>query len=170
MRKMQEIQPELDELRKKYKDNPQKLQKEQMELFKKYKVNPLGGCLPIFFQIPIFLTIYQIFFRFVELKGASFLWIKDLSGPDRLLKLPFPPPVNYLNILPLLIVVASFLQQKITTSKASSQQQSTALMFTGFIGIVLYNFPSCIVLYWLIQNCITLAYQYRLSKVQLLSN
>ncbi|HHD80842.1 MAG TPA: membrane protein insertase YidC, partial [Campylobacterales bacterium] len=86
------MQPLIQELQKKYKDNPQKLQKEQLELFKKNKVNPLGGCLPLFFQFPVFIALYQVLFRFIELKGTQFLWIKDLSLPDHTFKLPFSLP------------------------------------------------------------------------------
>ena len=82
MQRMQQIQPEINELRDKYKDNPQKMQKETIELYRKYKINPLGGCLPLLFQFPIFIALYQVLFRIVELKGARFLWINDLSLPD----------------------------------------------------------------------------------------
>ncbi|MCM8786933.1 MAG: membrane protein insertase YidC, partial [Candidatus Omnitrophica bacterium] len=88
MRKLAEIQPELNILKEKYKNDIQRFQKEQLELFRKYKINPFGGCLPFFFQIPVFFALFQIFSRFIELKGASFLWIKDLTLPDRFIKLP----------------------------------------------------------------------------------
>jgi len=164
MKKMQEIQPEIEKLKEKYPDNPQKLQKEQVALFKKYKVNPLGGCLPMLFQLPVFFALYQVLLRFTELKGAEFLWIKDLSLPDHLFKLPFPPPVDYFNLLPLIIVGVSYMQQKLTSPNPNSQQKSTALFMTVFIGVIFYRFPSCMVLYWLIQNLLNLAYQFRLSK------
>lgn len=164
MKRMQEIQPEIEELKKKYPDNPQKLQKEQIELFRKYKVNPIGGCIPMLFQLPVFFALYQVLLRFTELKGAEFLWIKDLSAPDHLFKLPFPPPVEYFNLLPLIIVGVSYLQQKLTSPNPTSQQKSTALFMTVFIGVIFYRFPSCMVLYWLIQNLLNLAYQYRISK------
>lgn len=167
MRKMQEIQPELDALKKKHKDNPQKFSKEQMELFKKYHVNPLGGCLPLFFQFPIFIALYQVLFRFVELKGASFLWIQDLSMPDRAFALPFKIPIlgSHLNILPILIMLVGLIQQKITTAKSSSpEQKSMGLFFSVFLGVIFYNFPSALVLYWFVQNLLTFAYQLRISK------
>ncbi|MFH1504591.1 MAG: membrane protein insertase YidC [Candidatus Omnitrophota bacterium] len=167
MRKMQQIQPAIEELKKKYKDTPQKLQKETMELYRKYKVNPLGGCLPLFFQFPIFISLYQVLFRFVELKGASFLWINDLSVPDHLFGLPFGPPVNYFNLLPLLIVVVGLIQQKMTISSSSSpEQKKMGLFFSVFLGVIFYNFPSALVLYWFVQNLLTLLYQVRLSKTQ----
>jgi len=167
MKKMQQIQPLIQELQKKYKDNPQKLQKEQMLLFKKYKINPVGGCLPMFFQFPVFIALYQVLFRFIELKGAQFLWIKDLSLPDHAFKLPFSLPYigNYFNILPLFIIIVSYLQQKITTSEGNSQQQSTAMIFMLVIGVIFYHFPSCLVMYWFIQNILTVLYQYKIHKL-----
>ncbi|UCG34603.1 MAG: membrane protein insertase YidC [Candidatus Omnitrophota bacterium] len=166
MKKMQQLQPEVEELKKKHKDNPQKLNKEIMELYKKYKVNPLGGCLPLFFQFPIFIALYQVLLRFVELKGAHFLWIKDLTLPDRAFMLPFSLPLikNYINILPILIMILGVTQQKISVSSASSQQKSMGLFFALFIGVIFYNFPSAIVLYWLVQNLFMLMYQYRISR------
>ena len=169
MRKMQQIQPEVDEIKAKYKDNPQKLQKETIELYRKYKINPLGGCLPLLFQLPIIMAFYQIVFRFVELKGAHFLWIKDLSLPDRLFRLPFPAPVNFFNLLPILLVGIGLLQQKITTassSSAPSQQKTMGLFFTVFIGVIFYTFPSALTLYWLIQNLFTLNHQAHLARTQ----
>jgi len=167
MKKMQQIQPLIQELQTKYKDNPQKLQKEQMMLFKKHKVNPLGGCLPMLFQFPVFIALYQVLFRFIELKGTQFLWIKDLSLPDHTFKLPFSLPYigNYFNILPLFIIIVSYLQQKITTSGGNAQQQSTAMIFMVLIGVIFYNFPSCLVMYWFIQNILTVLYQYRIHKI-----
>lgn len=165
MKKIQEIQPQIEELKQKHKDNPQKLQKELMELYKNYKINPLGGCLPMFFQLPVIFALYQVFLRSLELKGANFLWIKDLAAPERAWKLPFPPPVNYLNILPILIVILGIIQQKITmsTSSVSSEQKSMGMFFAVFMGVIFYNFPSCLVLYWLIQTFLTLLYQIRLK-------
>jgi len=167
MRKMQQVQPEIEELKTKHKDNPQKLQKETIGLYRKYKINPLGGCLPLLFQIPVIMAFYQIVYRFVELRGASFLWIKDLSAPDRFMALPFPAPVNYLNLLPILLMAMGIIQQKITTSSSTaSQQKSMGLFFAVFIGIIFYGFPAALTLYWLIQNIFTLTYQTRLSRAQ----
>ena len=168
MRKMQQIQPEVEELKAKHKDNPKKLQKETIELYRKYKINPLGGCLPLLFQIPVIMAFYQIVYRFLGFRGASFLWIKDLSGPDHFAKLPLPAPLNYINLLPILLMCMGILQQKITTSSAagSSQQKKMGLFFAVFIGVIFYGFPAALTLYWLVQNIFTLSYQARLSKVQ----
>jgi YidC/Oxa1 family membrane protein insertase len=165
MKRMAELQPNIEELRKKYKDNPQKLNKEILELYRKYKINPLGSCLPLLFQFPIFIALYQVLLRFVELKGVSFLWIKDLTLPDRAIKLPFPPPIDYLNILPIIIAVLGLLQQKLTTaSSLSKDQKSMGLIFSVLMGVIFYNFPASLNLYWVIQNLLTFIYQLRISK------
>lgn len=165
MKRMQEVQPELDELRKKHKDNPQKLNKEMLELYKKYKINPVGGCLPLLFQFPVFIALYQVLLKFVELKQASFLWIKDLSLPDHAIKLPFPAPVDYLNILPIFIVIVGLVQQKISGPiSGSSEQKSMGLIMVVMMGVIFYNFPAGLTLYWLTQNILTLAYQAKVAK------
>ena len=112
-------------------------------------------------------AFYQIVYRFVGFRGASFLWIKDLSGPDHFAKLPLPAPINYLNLLPILLMVMGILQQKITTSSSTaSQQKSMGLFFAIFIGVIFYGFPAALTLYWLVQNIFTLSYQTRLSRAQ----
>lgn len=167
MKRMQEVQPEIDELRKKYKDNPQKLNKEMLELYKKYKVNPMGGCFPLLFQFPVFIALYQVLLKFVELKNANFLWIQDLSLPDHAIKLPFPPPIDYINILPLLIVIVGLIQQKVASPMSgASEQKSMGLIMVVMMGVIFYNFPAGLTLYWLTQNILTLAYQARIAKVR----
>ena len=157
MRRIQEIQPHIEKLRKVHKDNPQKLNKELAGIYKEYKINPLGGCLPLLVQMPIFIALYQGLIRSIELKGANFLWIKDLSNPD-FVRIPFSLPFlgNEIHILPLLMVGAMFFQQKISTkstivaSKEQQQQQKFMLIFFPlFFGFLFYNFPSGLVLYWL---------------------
>ncbi len=169
MKKMQNLQPRIDALREKYKESPQKLNKEILELYRSERVNPIGGCLPMFFQIPVLFAFYQALLRLVELKGASFLWIKDLSLPDRAFALPFSLPFlgNHINILPLILIILSLIQQKYTVaSTGSEQQKSMGMFFAIFIGVIFYNFSSALVLYWLVQNFLTLAYQYRISQKQ----
>ena len=176
MKKLQEaqlrLQSKIEELKEKYKDNPARLNKELVELYRQYGVNPaggcLGGCLPFFLQIPFFIALYQVLLRLVELKNARFLWIKDLSSPDRAIflgiKLPFIG--EYLNILPLLLIILNFFQQRLTqTSLENSQQRQMGTFFVLLIGIIFYHFPSGLVLYWLIQNLFTFIYQWRLYRV-----
>ncbi|UCD54664.1 MAG: membrane protein insertase YidC [Candidatus Omnitrophota bacterium] len=157
MRKIQEIQPHIEKLRNVHKDNPQKLNKELAAIYREYNINPLGGCLPLLIQMPIFIALYQGLIRSIELKGANFLWIKDLSNPD-FVRIPFNLPFlgNEIHILPLLMVGAMFFQQKISTkstavaSKEQQQQQKFMMAFFPlFFGFLFYNFPSGLVLYWL---------------------
>lgn len=173
--KMHEIQPKIEELKKKYKDNPGKLNKETMELYKKYEINPLsslGGCLPMFLQIPIFFSLFQVLNRSIEIKGAHFLWIKDLSQPDYLIRFPLSLPIigDGLHILPLFMVLIMFLQQKLTTpqvqSQSPEQQKLMAVLFPLLFGFIFYKFPSGLVLYWACNSLFTFLYQLKLAKTQ----
>ena len=157
MQKIQQVQPHMEKLRKLHKDNAQKLNKEMAELYKQYNVNPFGGCLPLLIQMPIFIALYQGLIRSIELKGANFLWIKDLSSPD-FVTIPVTLPLlgDKIHILPLLMVAAMFLQQRISaksTAGASPEQQQQQkfmmIFFPIFFGFLFYNFPSGLVLYWL---------------------
>ncbi len=105
------------------------------------------------FQMPVFFALYQVLIRTVALKGASFLWIKDLSEPDAAFKLPIALPVlgEYLNILPILMAIAMFLQQKVAQPQATQteQQKMMTIMMPFLFGFIFYNLPSGLVLYWL---------------------
>ncbi|RKY42156.1 MAG: hypothetical protein DRP85_03850 [Candidatus Makaraimicrobium thalassicum] len=158
MHQMKKVQPHIQKLKELHKDNPQKLNKETMELYKKYNINPLGGCLPMLLQMPIFIALYQGLMRSVELKGAEFLWIKDLAKSDAV-SLPFSLPLvgAHLNILPLLMVGCMVLQQRISQGMASmaatdeqaSQQRLMMIIMPLFFGFLFYKMPSGLVLYWL---------------------
>lgn len=168
MQKIQELQPKIDSLRIEYKNNPQRLNKELLEIYKKHKVNPLGGCLPMLFQMPVFFALYQTLSRAFELRQAGFLWIKDLSSPDRAFHLPFSLPVlgDFLNILPILMAFAMAFQQRISqTSTASVQPEQKMLMsiMPIMFGFIFYNLPSGLVLYWL-TNTIIMIVCYRFIK------
>ncbi len=171
MKEMQALQPQVEELRRIYKDNPQKLNKEIMDLYRQHKVNPFGGCLPLILQIPIFFALYQALIRSVLLKGASFLWIKDLAKPDRLiypLKTTLPLIGNEINILPILMAIGMFIQQKISTTTTSSvsaeQQRFMMIMFPLLFGIIFYHMPAGLVLYWFINSTLMSIYQFKLNR------
>lgn len=172
MKDMQALQPKIEELRKNYKDNPQKLNKEIMELYRLHKVNPFGGCLPLILQMPIFFALYQALLRSAFLKGASFLWIKDLSEPDRLFLLPVSLPLlgNEVNILPIVMAIGMFVQQKIsmvsTTSEAAEQQKMMLILFPLMFGVIFYKMPSGLVLYWFINSTLTLLYQFKIRQAK----
>lgn len=168
MREMQALQPKIDALRQTYKDNPQKLNKEIMELYREHKVNPLGGCLPMLLQIPIFFALYQALIRSVSLKGASFLWIKDLSQPDRLFQISTALPVKDINLLPILMTVVMFIQQKMSMSKintgSAEQQKIMLILMPGIFLFIFYTMPSGLVLYWLINSSFMLVNQLQVNK------
>ncbi|MFH2137700.1 MAG: membrane protein insertase YidC [Candidatus Omnitrophota bacterium] len=162
MKDMQALQPHVEKLRNDHKDNPEKLNKEIMELYKKNKVNPMGGCLPMLFQMPVFFSLYRVLMQAVDLRGAGFLWIKDLSGPDALFVLgkSFPFIGNTVNLLPVLMIGASFLQQKMTNpSQTNEQQKMMATIFPIFMGAIFYKFPSGLVLYFLTNTIFSLVMQ-----------
>lgn len=168
MQKMQALHPQMEKLKAQHKDNPQKLNKEIMELYKKYNINPFGGCLPMLLQMPIFMALYNALIRSIELKGVNFLWIKDLSLPDGV-KIPFALPLvgDHINILPILMVIAMVVQQKISTKTMGSavtgeqkqQQQMMLIIMPIMFGFIFYNMPSGLVLYWLVNTILTLVEQ-----------
>ena len=163
MKKLQELQPHMEKLRDEHKENPQKLNKEIMELYKKYNVNPMGGCLPILLQMPIFIALYQALMRSLDLRGARFLWIRDLSMPDSI-RVPFSIPMigNSINILPILMAGSMVFQQKLATQKSkvenaqAKQQQQMMIMMPILFLFIMYNFPSGLVLYWLTSTLLTM--------------
>jgi len=169
MKRMQELQPKIEKIRQIYKDNPQKLNMEIMDLYKKEKANPFSGCLPMVLQIPIFFALYQSLMRSVELKGATFLWIKDLSEPDRLFMLEQALPLigKEINILPLLMAIMMFLQQKFSAMPATGSQQEQQrimmILFPIIFGFIFYHIPSGLVLYWFINTLLMSVYQIKIK-------
>jgi YidC/Oxa1 family membrane protein insertase len=154
MRKMQELKPKLDALKKMYKDDPKKMQQEMMELYRKYKVNPFSGCLPLLLQLPIFWALYQILQNTIELRGAPFiLWIRDLSTKD-----PY-------YILPLLMGGMSLLQGLMQPAQ-DQQSRMFALFMPIFLTVIFLNFPSGIVLYWLMYSGLSVVEQLWLKRTQ----
>ncbi len=170
MKEMQVLQPKVEELRKLYKDNPQKMNKEIMELYREHKVNPLGGCLPLLLQMPIFFALYNALMRSIVLKGANFLWIKDLSEPDRLIVLPRAIPIlgQDLNILPIIMAIGMFVQQKISALSSNStqaeQQKIMLIVMPVMFGVIFYRMPSGLVLYWFVNSMLMLVFQLRMNK------
>jgi len=172
MKEMQVLQPKVEALRKEYKDNPQRMNKEIMELYKEHKVNPLGGCLPLLLQMPIFFALYNALMRSIVLKGAKFLWIKDLSEPDRLFLLPRALPVlgNEFNILPIIMAIGMFVQQKVSSVSAGSasaeQQKIMLIVMPVMFGLIFYRMPSGLVLYWFVNSLLMLTFQLRMNRAR----
>ena len=172
MKKMQEIQPKVEQLRAKYKNDANELNKKVLELYQKERVNPFSGCLPMVLQIPIFFALYQGLIRSLELKGATFLWIKDLSEPDKLISLSQAIPFvgKDINILPVLMAVLMFFQQKLTlsssgaNSSAAEQQKMMMYIMPVLFGVIFYNMPSGLVMYWFVNSVLMLVFQLRMAK------
>jgi YidC/Oxa1 family membrane protein insertase len=173
MKRMQAVQPKITRLREKYKDNPQRLNKEMMEIYRENKINPLGGCLPLLFQTPVFIGLYQVLWRDVSFKGASFLWIKDLSAPDRLFILPFSIPFigNEINILPIVMMIVMFFQTKfqarnmvITDEAQRTQQKMMGFMMPIFLGVIFYKFASGLTLYFTMFYIFSSLTQFKMSR------
>ncbi len=173
MKRMQSLQPMIVKLKEKYKDNPQRMNKEMMGLYKEHKVNPLGGCLPMLLQMPVFIGLYQVLWRSVSFKGAQFLWIKDLSQPDRLFIFPFSLPIigNELNLLPLIMVVVMFFQQKLSAKNMvaadpsqAAQQKMMATIMPIFLGFIFYKFASGLTLYFTMFYFFSTFTQWKMSK------
>jgi YidC/Oxa1 family membrane protein insertase len=169
MKEMQKLQPLMVKIREKYKDDKEQMQRELMGLYKTYKVNPMGGCLPMLIQIPVLYAMYRILANSIELRQAPFiLWITDLSAPDRLFNFPFSipfmsPPYG-IPVLTLLMGASMFIQQKMTPT-AGDPAQAKVMMFLPVIFIVMFlNLPSGLVLYWLINNILSIGQQYRMNK------
>lgn len=169
MKEMQKLQPMLAKLRQKYKDNKEQMNKEMMALYKTYKVNPMGGCLPMIIQIPVFFALYRILGDSIELRHAPFfLWINDLSAPDRLFrfgfKIPFMAPPYGIPVLTLLMGVSMFIQQKMTPTPGDPSQAKIMMFLPIIFTVMFINFPSGLVLYWLVNNILSIGQQYRIHK------
>lgn len=171
MKKMQELKPELDRIMARHKDDPKKANVEVFALYKQHRVSPLSGCLPMLLQMPVFIALFQAISHFIGLRGAGFLWIKDLSLPDRIAHLPVTLPFlgNEVNLLPIVMAGAMYFQTKMSQkSMGSSSGNPTAQMMSGPImpvlfGVMFYQFPSGLVLYWLTNSIMSLVW-YRLAS------
>ena len=160
MREMQKIQPQMAKLRERFKDDQTALQKEMMELYRRHRVNPFSGCLPMVLQIPIFIGLYNALSHAIELRHAPFmLWINDLSAPDRLMIGSVPVPV-----LTLLMGGSMFLQQWLTPQQGDPTQQRMMMFMPLVFTFMFINFPAGLVLYWLVNNVLTIAQQYWMMR------
>ena len=172
MAKMKVLQPEMTRLKELHKDDKMKLQQEMMALYKKEKVNPVSGCLPIFIQIPFFFAIYKVLFVTLEMRHQPFFgWIKDLSekDPTSIFNLfgliPWDPPsFLIIGIWPCLMGLTMYLQQKLNPTPPDPIQQKIFMFFPLFLTIILAPFPSGLVIYWTINNILTMAQQVVIMK------
>jgi len=154
MYKLKELAPKMKELQLKYKNDPQKLQMHMMKLYKEHGANPLGGCLPLILQIPVFYGIYKLLLYSIELKGAHFLWIKDLSAMD-----PY-------FILPVLMGITMYLHQKLTPTNFQDKMQEKIFKFLPLIfTFMMATFPAGLVLYWTTNNILSILQQVIINKI-----
>jgi len=153
--RMKALQPQIAELKEKFKDEPQKMSQAQMELWRKEGVNPLGGCLPALCQLPIFVALYSALYSWVDLRMASFLWIDNLAAPDHLADLPFEIPFlgGWFNLLPLVTVGLFYAQQKMTMpapiNDEMAMQQKVMTYMMLFMGFLFYSFPAGLNVYFI---------------------
>jgi len=153
MARMRKVQPRLMALRERYKDDKQKLNQAMMDMYKTEKINPLGGCFPILVQIPVFISLYWVLLESVELRQAPFiLWINDLSIPD-----PF-------FVLPLIMGVTMFVQQKLNPAPVDPVQEKIMMSLPVVFTVFFAFFPAGLVLYWVVNNILSIAQQWLITR------
>jgi YidC/Oxa1 family membrane protein insertase len=169
MAEMKKIQPLMADIKEKYKDDKKKMNEEVMGLYKAYKVNPMGGCLPMVAQIPIFFALYRMLYEAIELRHAPFFWwINDLSAPDRLFRfdisIPFMHPPYGIPVLTIIMGASMFVQQKMSPPMGDATQAKMMMLMPLVFTVMFINFSSGLVLYWLVNNIISMAQQYYIQK------
>jgi len=161
MKDMQRLQPQIAKIRQRYKNDKVRMNQEIMNLYRTYKVNPMGGCLPIILQIPVFFALYYVLIYAIELRHAPFItyfpftkkiWLADLSAKD-----PY-------YITPILMGVSMVAQQKLTPSSVNPTQEKLMLFMPIFFTIIFLNFPSGLVIYWLVNNVLSIIQQVYINR------
>ena len=169
MGEMRRLQPLMQEIREKYKDDKTKMNQEMMALYRTYKVNPMGGCLPMLIQLPVFFALYRMLYSAIELRHAPFIgWINDLSAPDRLFhfafKIPFMEPPYGIPVLTLVMGATMLIQQKMSPQAGDPSQAKMMMLMPVIFTFIFINFSSGLVLYWLVSNLFSIAQQYYTQK------
>jgi YidC/Oxa1 family membrane protein insertase len=172
MAKMKAVTPEMTRLKELHKDDKVKLQQEMMALYRKEKINPASGCLPVLIQIPFFFAIYKMLFISLEMRHQPFFgWIKDLSAADPTSifnmfgLIPWDPPsFMIIGIWPILMGASMWVQQKLNPAPTDPVQAKIFAFFPLFLTIILASFPSGLVVYWTINNILTIAQQWVINK------
>ena len=145
---MRKLSPLLNEIQQKYKDKPEEYQKKTMELYQAHKVNPLSGCLPTLIQLPVMLALYNVLMKQItSAEAASFLWVADLSKPDRL-------------IMPILVALTTFGQSKTMMIDQNANSKMMLWMMPIFMLFMSYNFAAGLALYWSVFNFLSMGQQY----------
>lgn len=166
MKKMQTLQPMMNEIREKYKDEPQKMNQQMMGLYKDYGVNPAGGCLPLLLQLPILYALFNVFRASIELRQADFFWwINDLSIPDKIVTLPFEIPIfgiREVSGLALFMGITMFIQQKMTVK--DPRQKMMVWLMPLLMTLLFNSFPSGLNLYYFVFNLLSIGQQFLINK------
>lgn len=157
--KMQEIQPEIQKLQTKYKNDPQKAQQEMSKIYKENGVSPLSGCLPLLIQMPILFALYYVFYNLPNIDGVSFLWLPNLAAKD-----PY-------FILPVLSFATTYISSSMVAAKNKDNPQAKSMssmniMMAGMMGFMSINFKSALVLYWVVNNLIQIAQTYVMKRLE----
>jgi len=170
MSEMKRIQPLMKEIREKHKNDKKKMNEEVMGLYRTYKINPLGGCLPMVVQLPVFFALYRMLYQAIELRHAPFfLWIDDLSAPDRLGHfaidhIPFMEPPYGIPVLTIIMGASMLLQQKMSPPMGDPTQAKMMMFMPIIFTFIFINFSSGLVLYWLVNNILSIGQQYYIQK------
>ena len=169
MSEMKKIQPLMKEIREKYKNDKKKMNEEVMGLYRTYKINPLGGCLPMVVQLPVFFALYRMLYQAIELRHAPFfLWIDDLSAPDRLFRfgfsIPFMEPPYGIPVLTIIMGATMLLQQKMSPPMGDPTQAKMMMFMPLIFTVIFINFSAGLVLYWLVNNVLSISQQYYIQK------
>jgi YidC/Oxa1 family membrane protein insertase len=166
MQAMQAVQPKVQAVQERYKNNPQKKQEEMMALYRKHGVNPMGGCLPMLVQIPIFIALYNALSSSVEMWQAGFLWIRDLTQADSLFTVSVWGGYDFsFNLLALFMGASMWLQQKMSPPAGDARQAQMMLWMMPIIfTFMFWSFPSGLVLYWLVNNVLQIGQQWLIMR------
>jgi YidC/Oxa1 family membrane protein insertase len=169
MNEMKRLQPLMAEIREKYKHDKKQMNQEIMSLYRTYKINPMGGCLPMVMQIPVFFALYRMLYQAIELRHAPFfLWINDLSAPDRLFdfgfSIPFMQPPYGIPVLTVIMGATMLLQQKMSPPPGDPTQAKMMMLMPIVFTVIFINFSSGLVLYWLINNILSIGQQFYIQK------
>jgi len=174
MAKMKKLQPQMEQLRERYKDDKARQQQELMELYKREKVNPIAGCLPILLQLPVFFALYKVLFITIDMRHAPFFgWIQDLSAPDPTSLfnlfglLPYAvPDFLHIGVWPLIMGITMWLQMQLNPQQPDPVQQQIFSWMPVVFTFLLASFPAGLVIYWAWSNTLSLAQQYFIMKRQ----
>ncbi len=154
-KRMKELQPKMQEIRERYKDDKQKMAESMQEFMVKNRFNPLSGCLPMFLQLPILIGLYQALYNSVDLRLSRFLWVDNLAAPDALFQLPFELPFvgTQFNLLPLITIVLFYVQQKLFMPPPTSDEQAMQYKMMNFMmlfmGVLFYRVPAGLCVYFI---------------------